>query len=585
MDVRRVSTAIALGLLLSACGGREASVSAGRAEPVCAPVTLDFAGTAPTAVEGLTLPPADFASHAVSVPAGCNWQSMEVVLNWDLELEDLDLALLDAAGQEVASSGNFNALEGAAEERVSIGAPVGEFIVEVRSYANVETSYTVTVTLNPSQAEVVATDPGRIPAEARPRTVVAAIDSGINMYHAHWYAGSPIYPDAAPAAVTQAVLDEFGITSSCILELTRSGNFQADYDTDVARGEWSKAELCDVVWFKGTNVVASSVNGGSVPVMPDNEDDTHGTGVSASVLNANPETVLYFIEGISDAAEIKAFSHPAVDFVTTSYGPIGSVPLPGNLTDSFKGTYELGKLHFGACDNTPALAQFDSTCGPWWSIGVAGFEETADNEPASSSGGRQPVSGSFPDFLADFTQTLPYCQACEDGYDDFVGGTSFATPRSAGIASRILLQARRAAGHLGGVDLDGGSEPLMVNAGGVAISNWQLRRALEEAAWVPEFGAYDPVAALAEFGPGYPVPPVAPWLVISWGVLTTEPEAGVIERALAQLGLGGEPVSKAADFCLFNSTNIQVRKTYWDMLNVDSETFMNAPDPDPYIAC
>lgn len=448
---------------------------------------------------------------------------------------------------------------------------------------NSESPDSVEVSVTPSPGPRAETD--GIDAAAKPRTVVAVIDTGINMYHQHWYQGSAIYPDAAPDAVTQSVLDEFGIAPSCVMELTRSGDFTADYEHDMARGEWSKALQCEAVWFKGTNVIASAVSPGTIPVMPDDESDTHGTGTSASVLNANPETVLYFLEGTADAAEVKAFSHPAVDIVTTSYGPIGSIPLPGNLTDSFKGVYTNGKLHFGACDNTPALAQADSTCGPWWSIGVAGFEETAENEPESSSMGRQPVSGSFPDFLADFTQTLPYCQACEDGYDDGVGGTSFATPRSAGIASRILLQARRQANHLMGIDLEGGSQPLMVNAGDIAISNWQIRRALEEAAWVPGIEDYDPAAAVYEFGPGYPIPPVAPWAFIGWGVLTDLADKGVIDAAMAHLGLGGEAVFKSADYCLFNSANMQVRKLYWDNLNVGSETFQNAPDPDPYIGC
>lgn len=575
--------------LLSACGGggRPDAVPTGNldARAACEAMTLEFSGTAPTAAEGVILPPGPPASHEVTTLGDCNWQSMDVLLSWDLDVEDLDLSVEDPEGNEVASSGNFNALEGAAEERVSVGAPQGGYRIVVQSYANVETPYTVTVTWTPSSGPLAATDAGDIALAAKPRVVVAAIDSGINMYHAHWYAGSPIYAERAPNAVTQPVLDEFGVTPMCILELTRTGDFASDYEQDVARGEWAKAELCDTVWFKGTNILASSSNAGSVVIMPDDEGDTHGVGVSASVLNANPEAVLYFIEGIGDASEIRAFSHPAVDMVTTSYGPIGSAPLPGNLTDSFKGVYENGKLHFGACDNTPALALGDTTCGPWWSIGVAGLEETADNEPETSSTGRQPVSGTFPDFIADFTQTLPYCQACEEGYDDYVGGTSFATPRSAGVTSRILLAARRAAGHLGGIDTST-ETPLMVNAGGIAISNWQLRRALEEAAWVPGTGDYDPFAAVFEFGPGYPIPPAAPWLVVGWGVLTATDEAGVISGALDHLGLGdGEPVFKSADFCAFNSANIQARKFYWDNVNAESETFMNAPTPDPYIGC
>ncbi|MEN8718926.1 MAG: hypothetical protein ABF296_01540, partial [Oceanococcaceae bacterium] len=314
--------------------------------------------------------------------------------------------------------------------------------------------------------------------------------------------------------------------------------------------------------------------------------DTHGMGVTASVLNANPEAVIVFYEGISDAAEEEAFTHPAVDIVTTSYGPIGSTPLSGHLTKSFTGVWGNGKLHFGACDNTPALAPFDATCGPWWSIGVSGFEETAANEPDPSSNGRQPLSGTFPDFIADFTQTLPYCQACEDGYSDFIGGTSFATPRSAGIASKILLEARRTLGHTGGIIVMEAGDTVMAAGNGLNITNWQIRRALEEAAWVPEFGSYDPVASVLNTELALPLLPAVAFAQVGWGVLSTLEEANVIPATLAALGvLPGEVASKPFGYCQFQTTIMQLRKTYWNTLDPASETFMNAPDPDPVLPC
>ena len=145
----------------------------------------------------------------------------------------------------------------------------------------------------------------------------------------------------------------------------------------------------------------------------------------------------------------------------------------GNLP-AFTGTYQYGKLHFGACDNSPATAPQDGTCGPWWSIGIAGFEEADPNyvtgEPQDSSNGRQLMSGTLPDFIADYTEVLPYCRACEDGYNEYTADTSFATPRSAGTASKILLVARRQLGHLGGIDRRGAT-PLMVRGTSKSISN------------------------------------------------------------------------------------------------------------------
>lgn len=575
--------------ILAACGGSApvdgVALAGGRADCPQTLTLAEFEGVAATAAEGVVLPPGEQAEHPFEVADGCPLLDVTVTLRWDLEAEDLDLEVLDPSGAVVASSGNFNLLEGAAIEIAMIGAPApGTYTVRVNSYLNVETPYTVSVEGRASDGQPLpVADLSGVAAGPQPRTVVAVIDSGINPYHAYFHAGSPIYPDTAPASVTRDVLAEFGVLPQCVIELTRSGDFEADFAADTSRGEWDKASACELVWFKGTNLLARSFGGGSRVIQPDDEGDTHGVGTSAAVLAANPEAIVLFLEGISDGAEEFAFTHPAVDFVSTSYGPIGSVPLPGNLSFSYPGVFGNGKLHFGACDNTPSPCVQDSTGGPWWSIGVAGFEETNANEPETSSSGRQPVSGTLPDFLGDFTQTLPYCAACEDGYDDFVGGTSFATPRSAGTASRILLEARRARSHLRGIDTTV-SPPAMVSGEG-GFTNWALRRALETAAWVPGPEGYDPAAAAVEFGPGVPIPPLAPWTLIGWGVISPLPEAGVIDGALAFLGFGGEAPGKDAGFCTFQTEVMALRKAYWDFGNIESESYLNPPDPDPYLPC
>lgn len=53
-------------------------------------------------------------------------------------------------------------------------------------------------------------------------------------------------------------------------------------------------------------------------------------------------------------------THPAIDLISTSYGFPGSVPVPGHIANSFTGVFTMGKLHFGAADNTPALSP------GWW---------------------------------------------------------------------------------------------------------------------------------------------------------------------------------------------------------------------------
>ncbi len=403
------------------------------------------------------------------------------------------------------------------------------------------------------------------------RVIVSVIDSGINPYHDFFNAGGEIYANSAPSSVTPAILSELGIDSNHILTLTRTGDFSADFAADQAL--WSQVNAGELYWFAGTNVLAISFAPGSRIIMPDDSGDTHGVGTSAAVLRANPEAIMLFVEGISDTSEAYAFNHPAVDIVSTSYGLPGSLPVPDHINNSFVGVVEQGKLHFGAADNSPATAPQDGTAGPWWSIGVAGFEE-------HSSEGRQLSSGTLMDFVGDFTQTLPYCADCESGQQSGVGGTSFATPRSAGTASKILLETRRALGHTGGIDTNG--TPTMAAGNGQSVTNWQLRRAMEEAAYFPSVYDYDLIGGLLDMAA--PVLDPVPWATVGWGVITPDTEHEVVEQALAQLGIAGT-VTRTKDFatCQFMSVLMQARKAYWDTIVVPSESWMSFDDS--YISC
>jgi hypothetical protein len=534
-----------------------------------------------------------------------------LIPDYDDIVDDLDLYLYNLDSETVEkSSANFGSTE---VIEVPAGSGSRNYRVDVVPFSTYLNGYTAEIKLlandggNGGDNGGGGEPPFEVSAEDKPRVVVAVIDSGINPYHQFYHEGSPIYPAGSPPnAVTLPLLAEFGLDTrpECWIELTRSEpTFAANFAADAAL--WEQAAACEMVWFVGTNILAKSFVPGSRPYLPDNEGDTHGVGTSAAVLVANPDAVVLFIEGTNDAAGQFAMTHPAVDMVSTSYGPLASIPIPFNLGHSFNGTYNHGKLHFGSCDNSPSTGMQDSTCGPWWSVGISGFEETQDNEPFEASHGRQTSSGTFPDFIADFTQTLPYCANCMDGYEDGVGGTSFATPRSAGTASKILLEARRTLNYRGGI-FRGQGRPLMaagvINGLPVTFTNWELRRALEEAAWVPGIADYDPEAAVFETldpylnfiiplvpGVSAPVNDAAPWLQVGWGVLSPI-HGNVIDQALAYLGI--EPLPEGQSLrekdqahCEFQNTLIAARKLYWDELAIGSETFAAPPSPDPYVYC
>ena len=261
------------------------------------------------------------------------------------------------------------------------------------------------------------------------------IDTGINPYHEFFHASGPLYKHTEPDSVTPAVLREFGIDPDHIIPVTRTGNFRVDFAKD--KKVFARIKKGEPYWFEGTNVIGISFNEGGGHLRPDGSASSHGVATAGAVLAAHPEAIVVAVEGMGvPEAERWAFTHPAVDLVSTSYGPAVGAPWPLHVEASYEGVVKNGKVHFGASSNDPGLASTDGTAGPWWTIGISGFEE-------GSSGGRQHLSGTFPDFVGDFSQDLPNCRSCEEGLSES-SGTSFATPRSAGIFSKILLTARRA---------------------------------------------------------------------------------------------------------------------------------------------
>jgi hypothetical protein len=426
---------------------------------------------------------------------------------------------------------------------------------------------------------------------AGPRAVVAVLDSGINPYHDFYYAGSPLYPNGHPTAVTQEVLDAFGVKPENVVTLTRTGNLANDLVADAAF--WSRVTRGETYHFRGTNIIIRSFAGASdVVVRPDTSKSAHGVGTSGSVLAANPDAVLLFVEQGSalgsEESHAFAFQHPAIDVVSTSYGvsiPNTGFPLPEYraFEHTYEGVVTNGKLHFSSGGNGPGMTPLRAGAGPWWSIGVSGVEE-------GSSEGDTLLSGNFPDFVSDFTQTVPYCMDCEAGLSE-VGGTSFSTPRAAGVASSVIQEARRLRSHAGGITAINGV-PAMVSGTGNPISNWQIRRALEQAAWTPDSTAYDPVDGVNDLA-GLPINPAAPWLQVGWGDLTSLGTKGVLPAALSELGLGGAPRVKPTGYCEFQTTIIQERQLYWNNLApllpdnpvLGGETPPGAPANDPFVYC
>lgn len=386
---------------------------------------------------------------------------------------------------------------------------------------------------------------GPSPTEAwRPFTVVAPIDTGINVYHEHFISDEVLPP---------WLLESFGVTLVC--DLTDEGDYEARLAADRASC-WDLIGAQDVVHFRGTRIIGASpdwVEGDGTPIL-DDPSDGHGTAVTGAVVNANPEAVVYFVEGFSTTAVLSAAEQPLVDIITTSFGAIGSLPFPGIEEATRVAVVEHGKLHTGAADNSPSPAVQDATAGPPWSIGIAGYAEGDDEQ-------KETMSGSYPDIAADWTQNLPNHQDIS-GYHD-TSGTSFATPKTAGILSSVLVQLREMAGDEGagaGQDRDGWLVNGSLDGNAFTVDNAGVRDALNRSGWYPSASTWDPLSGTL------PISPIAPCTQVGWGVVNMSNLDAMVGHLAGSAPLQDRPSDVEA--CM--AANQEARETYWGVAAVPS---------------
>ena len=364
-------------------------------------------------------------------------------------------------------------------------------------------------------------------------SVVAPVDTGINVYHDH-FRTNETFPEW--------LLDGLGVTMTC--DLTFSGTWQERYEADKETC-WDNINSTDIVYFPGTKIIGTTPDDNTeIPIL-DDPSDGHGTAVTGAVLDANPDAIIFFVEGFSDAAVLAAANQPLVDIISTSFGPIGSIPVPGIEDATEIAVVQEKKIHTGAADNSPSPAVQDSTAGPPWSIGISGYAEEGDDQ-------KETMSGSYPDIAADWTQVLPNHDDI-DGYHE-TSGTSFATPRTAGLLSKVIQHLRTESG-----DFSSGADPnlrsgYLVNGDDMNISQAQIRDALNLSAWYPSFNTWDPLSGTT------PVSPVAPCTQIGWGVVNESNVEPMINHLNGKLIQPERP----SDVTLCMETNQEIRETYWN---------------------
>ncbi len=363
----------------------------------------------------------------------------------------------------------------------------------------------------------------------RAYSVVAPIDTGINPYHNHFRSNETL---------PQWLIEGLGTTIIC--NLTMEGTYQERVDAD-QESCWSQITASDIVYFKGTRIFGTSPDMDSgIPIL-DDPNDGHGTAVTGAVLDADPDAIIFFVEGFSDNAVLAAANQPLVDILTTSFGAPLSLPFPG-INDATKvAVVENHKIHTGAADNSPSPAVQDATAGPPWSIGVSGYAEGDDDQ-------KETMSGSYPDMSSDWTQFLPNHQDVDEYH--WTSGTSFATPRTAGFLAHVITSLREEFGDYG----SGARDSALVN-GSEIIFNHQIRDALNRSGWYPDYGSWDPSSGTT------PVSPILPCTQLGWGVLNWSNVDGIIAHLNGTSLIPDRPV----DVRLCMQANQEAREAYWGL--------------------
>lgn len=319
--------------------------------------------------------------------------------------------------------------------------------------------------------------PDVIASQTTPVTVIGVADTGINPYHLEFSAQA--YPDPDVLALTRQFTrhpSEYiaGYPAEAKpLEITHGQGYFPERDTAI----WGDADTPSPVkanelyWIPGTKVIGAidtSVSTGvtsSDDPHPILDDNGHGSG-SASVSAGNrygycPTCLIVVVEGLDETV---AAGLPWVDISTNSFGYVGGAPVGPVVNGSAvtKKAAERGQTTLFAAGNgvgnafdVPVNTWTSDQTGPDWNVTVGAIRR--DNQRAI-------VGDGIPVHLSSWGDgNLP--SACRSGTvgQCAFGGTSAATPYTAGVFGTTLTNVRAAVG-----DGRAGQRPGQVVAEGIA---------------------------------------------------------------------------------------------------------------------
>lgn len=293
----------------------------------------------------------------------------------------------------------------------------------------------------------------RLKVDTAAITVIGVADTGINPYHLEFSADA--YPDPDVLALTRnftrhpsEYISGYPTDARALGVTLGKGYFPPEDRTVWEAGK--TIEPGKLYWIPGTKIVGAvaTSEGDPHPVLDDNG---HGDG-SASVSAGNrygycPTCLLVVVEGLDETV---ATRFPWVDITSHSFGYVGGVPagLVVGTNEATRDAVERGQTVLFAAGNgvgnafdVPQITWGSDQDGAPWNITVGALRR--DNRRAIFGDG-------IPAHLSAWGDgNLP--SACRTGTvgQCAFGGTSAATPYTAGVFGTVLTEVRRGLGDMG----------------------------------------------------------------------------------------------------------------------------------------
>ncbi len=325
---------------------------------------------------------------------------------------------------------------------------------------------------SPEQGAVVKGDPfltGPYDAEAPPDynedgwSVVAIIDTGINPYNPAFAA----LPDQPPWHPSTYISDYPRKVKA--IDLT----CEAEEDIPLECGhDFSRVQLNQLYWIPGTKIIGALTTNfhdepdpitdktlfAPNPILDDNSHGTHSASVAVgNYFGTCGHCLLVVVEGFEGAAAW-AVEQPWIDFVSNSWGrqySAGTGPLEGRgFIERTKVMTETGGTVLFAAGNGVAntfTVPHDTHKSPYtgadWHV-VVGAVVTGNDGPDENGNGEGSVMGSGkPVTVSSYGSGIIRSSCWDTIYQNCRhGGTSAATPITAGVMASVLEEARRLLG-------------------------------------------------------------------------------------------------------------------------------------------